>query len=72
MCAVEDQKYDVARLTLKTLLNTYPDSDYAAEAQEVLHDSRLGCGPAWSVPPLDGRGYPDSDGGMTFFPADYQ
>ncbi|HXE75709.1 MAG TPA: outer membrane protein assembly factor BamD [Candidatus Xenobia bacterium] len=40
--AVEDiakKKYDVARLTLQTLINAYPDSDYLAKAKLAIADS---------------------------------
>jgi hypothetical protein len=43
--AAEHHRLDVARMTLQTLVNTYPDSEYAAEAKRVLNDPRLqGCG----------------------------
>jgi outer membrane protein assembly factor BamD len=40
--ALDDIKHghsDVARLTLKTLLNTYPDSEYVAKAKMAIADS---------------------------------
>lgn len=40
--AVEDigkKKYDVARLTLQTLINAYPDSEYLAKAKLAIADS---------------------------------
>jgi len=40
--AMEDirkNKYDIARLTLQTLLNTYPDSEYLAQAKLAIADS---------------------------------
>jgi outer membrane protein assembly factor BamD len=40
--AMEDirkNKYDIARLTLQTLLNTYPDSEYLAKAKLAIADS---------------------------------
>jgi outer membrane protein assembly factor BamD len=40
MDAMKHGKYDVARLTLQTLINTYPDSEYIARA-------KLGIGDAW-------------------------
>src|SRR5213082_2426800 len=40
MDAMGHRKYDVARLTLQTLINTYPDSEYIARA-------KLGIGDAW-------------------------
>ena len=38
--ALEDQKHDVACLTLQTLINTYPDSDYAITARSVIDHER--------------------------------
>ena len=40
MDAMGHRKYDLARLTLQTLINTYPDSEYIARA-------KLGIGDAW-------------------------
>ena len=40
MAAMKDRKYDVARLTLQTLINTYPDSEFLARA-------KLGVGDSW-------------------------
>ncbi|MDR3748640.1 MAG: outer membrane protein assembly factor BamD [Acidobacteriota bacterium] len=39
MDAMEHHKYDVARLTLQTLINTYPDSEYVARAKLAVADS---------------------------------
>ncbi len=36
---IENKRYDVARLTLQTLINTYPDSDYLADAKLAIADS---------------------------------
>ena len=37
--------FDVARMTLQTLVNTYRDSEYASRAQRVLEDPRMqACG----------------------------
>jgi outer membrane protein assembly factor BamD len=36
---IQNKRYDVARLTLQTLLNTYPDSDYLAQAKLAIADS---------------------------------
>jgi hypothetical protein len=45
MLAVDDGRFDVARLTFQTLVNTYPDSEYAEKAREELSDPQLyGCG----------------------------
>jgi outer membrane protein assembly factor BamD len=38
--AMSKRKYDVARLSLQTLINTYPDSEFVARA-------KLGIGDAW-------------------------
>jgi len=40
MDAMKHSKYDLARLTLQTLINTYPDSEYIARA-------KLSIGDAW-------------------------
>jgi outer membrane protein assembly factor BamD len=40
MDAMQKRKYDVARLSLQTLINTYPDSEYVARA-------KLGIGDSW-------------------------
>jgi outer membrane protein assembly factor BamD len=40
MDAMKHNKFDVARLTLQTLINTYPDSEYVARA-------KLGVGDSW-------------------------
>ncbi|MGC2112855.1 MAG: outer membrane protein assembly factor BamD [Candidatus Korobacteraceae bacterium] len=37
--AVKHGKYDVARLSLQTLINTYPDSEYVARAKLAIGDS---------------------------------
>src|SRR3954469_2455834 len=39
MEAMKKGKYDVARLTLQTLINTYPDSEYVARAKLAVGDS---------------------------------
>ena len=36
---IKNKRYDVARLTLQTLINTYPDSDYLAAAKLAVADS---------------------------------
>ncbi len=40
MEAMKQRKYDVARIALQTLINTYPDSEYVARA-------KLTVGEAW-------------------------
>lgn len=37
--AMKDRKYDVARITLQTLINTYPDSEYVARAKLTVGES---------------------------------
>src|ERR1700736_6017867 len=39
MDALKHNRFDVARLTLQTLINTYPDSEYIARAKLALADS---------------------------------
>jgi outer membrane protein assembly factor BamD len=39
MDAMKHNKYDVARLTLQTLINTYPDSEFVARAKLAVGDS---------------------------------
>jgi hypothetical protein len=55
--AMEQDRFAVANLTLQTLVNTYPDSEYASKAKVVLHDPRIGeCGASWnSSPECNGR-----------------
>jgi outer membrane protein assembly factor BamD len=36
---IQKNKYDIARLTLQTLINTYPDSEYLAKAKLAIADS---------------------------------
>jgi hypothetical protein len=49
MSAVEQGRYSVANLTLQTLINTYPDSEYASKAKEVLDDPRIApCGESFT------------------------
>src|SRR5664280_465870 len=39
MDAMKHSKFDVARVTLQTLINTYPDSEYIARAKLAIGDS---------------------------------
>jgi hypothetical protein len=49
---VECNRFDVANLTLQTLVNTYPDSEYASKAAVELEDPRIAkCGERWNSPP---------------------
>lgn len=57
--AIELEKYDVAWLNLRALINTYPDSTYVKDAEGLLQDSRL-RDVAW--------GTDDESNVMIFFP----
>src|SRR3974377_1309736 len=39
MDAMQHNRFDVARLTLQTMINTYPDSEYIARAKLAVGDS---------------------------------
>ena len=39
MDAMKHNRFDVARITLQTLINTYPDSEYIARAKLAVADS---------------------------------
>jgi len=39
MEAMKERKYDVARMTLQTLINTYPDSEFVARAKLTVGES---------------------------------
>src|SRR6201987_4877466 len=39
MDAMKHNRFDVARLTLQTLINTYPDSEFVARAKLAVADS---------------------------------
>jgi outer membrane protein assembly factor BamD len=39
MAALKKNRYDVARITLQTLINTYPDSEYIARAKLAVGDA---------------------------------
>jgi len=41
LSAAEHHRYDVTNLTLQTLVNTYPDSEYAKRAERLLEDPRI-------------------------------
>jgi len=57
MSAVEQDRFAVANLALQTLVNTYPDSEYASKAELLLVNPRIAeCGESWnSFPQCDGR-----------------
>lgn len=64
MDAMKHTKYDVARLSLQTLINTYPDSEYVARAKLAIGDSWYaeGGSAAWTQAESE---YKDFE---TFFP----
>jgi len=41
IAAAEQKHFSVARLTLLTLVNTYPDSEYADKAKSAFRDPRI-------------------------------
>ena len=48
MDAIGQKRFDVARLTLEALINTYPN--YARRAELVLQEPRIAnCGESWST-----------------------
>jgi len=57
MSALEQDRFAVANLTLQTLVDTYPDSEYDSKAEQLLEDPRIAeCGESWnSFPQCDGR-----------------
>jgi outer membrane protein assembly factor BamD len=64
MNAMKSRKYDVARLTLQTLINTYPDSEYLSRAKLAIGDSWYyeGSSAAWAQAENEYKDY------QTFFP----
>jgi outer membrane protein assembly factor BamD len=64
MDAMKHQKYDVARLSLQTLINTYPDSEYIARAKLAIGDSWYaeGGSAAWTQAESEYKDF------QTFFP----
>jgi outer membrane protein assembly factor BamD len=64
MDAMKHGKYDVARITLQTLINTYPDSEYIARAKLAVGDSWYAEGSAASYQQAEVE-YKDFE---TFFP----
>lgn len=53
MSALEHDRFDVARMTFKTLINTYPDSEWAEQAKLRLKDPRLPKCSTFGVGPAD-------------------
>lgn len=50
MDAIKTKHFTVAHLTLETLINTYPDSEYADKATSALRDPRIAnCGDGWTT-----------------------
>ncbi len=64
MDALQHGKYDVTRLTLQTLINTYPDSEYVARAKLAIGDSWYAEGTSASLVQAENE-YKDFE---TFFP----
>src|SRR5438445_11838095 len=64
MDAMKKGKYDVARLTLQTLINTYPDSEFVARAKLAVGDSWYAEGGTASLAQAE-QEYRDF---ITFFP----
>jgi outer membrane protein assembly factor BamD len=64
MDAMKHNKYDVARLSLQTLINTYPDSEYIARAKLAIGDSWYQEGGAAAMAQAESE-YKDF---ITFFP----
>lgn len=64
MAALKRNRFDVARLTLQTLINTYPDSEYIARAKLAVADSWYaeGGSTAWSQAEIEYNDF------KTFFP----
>src|ERR1700724_3451954 len=64
MDAMKHNRFDVARITLQTLINTYPDSEYIARAKLAVADSWYaeGGGPSLAQAEVE---YKDFE---TFFP----
>src|SRR6516165_2596066 len=64
MDAMKHNKFDVARLSLQTLINTYPDSEYVARAKLAIGDSWYAEGGSASLAQAEIE-YKDF---ITFFP----
>jgi outer membrane protein assembly factor BamD len=62
--AMKHNKYDVARLSLQTLINTYPDSEYVARAKLAIGDSWYAEGGSAAMAQAESE-YKDF---ITFFP----
>ena len=64
MDAMKHNRFDVARLTLETMINTYPDSEYIARAKLAVADSWYAEGGSTSLSQAEIQ-YKDF---ITFFP----
>jgi outer membrane protein assembly factor BamD len=64
MDAMKHNRFDVARMTLQTLINTYPDSEYIARAKLAIGDSWYAEGGSASLAQAEME-YKDFE---TFFP----
>src|SRR6202167_3368040 len=64
MDAMKHNRFDVARITLQTLINTYPDSEYIARAKLAVGDSWYAEGGTASLAQAE-QEYRDFE---TFFP----
>src|SRR5579872_7144790 len=64
MDAMKHNRFDVARITLQTLINTYPDSEYIARAKLAIADSWYAEGDSTSLAQAEIE-YKDFE---TFFP----
>src|SRR6476646_1332627 len=64
MDAMKHNRFDVARMTLQTLINTYPDSEYIARAKLAVADSWYAEGGTAALQPAEIE-YKDF---RTFFP----
>ena len=64
MNAMKHNRFDVARITLQTLINTYPDSEYIARAKLAVADSWYAEGGSTSLAQAEAE-YKDFE---TFFP----
>lgn len=64
MDAMQHNRFDVARMTLQTLINTYPDSEYIARAKLAVGDSWYAEGGTASLAQAE-QEYRDFE---TFFP----
>src|SRR6202142_4794779 len=64
MDAMKHNRFDVARMTLQTLINSYPDSEFVARAKLAMADSWYAEGDSASLAQAE-QEYKDFE---TFFP----